>query len=499
MRIEDLSQAGSTHADGQQGPVAHDDYDVIQAGAHVPAHGNAISGAGTVSGTAGADALGAGHAVITAISGAGGTDSSLTAGHLDIAGKYGVIRIDSHGNYTYTPNPGSPDGVTDTFSYTLTDRLGAHDTAHLAIRIEGVRPDLANAEKIVAGPDGTITLPPGVQLSDIHVVGRDLVIDMPDGSHKIVVDGAVFVPHLVLGDVEVPPTNLAALLIDSEPKPAAGPPQSSGGNFAVPVGPLDPGVPLGDLLPPTELGYHPPELREVIYDIKKVDHIPTIVIETPDNPAGAINAVDSVDEAGLPASRGPGESDGSNAAANSEATTGTIVYTSLDVPNVITINGIVVSAINQVIHGTYGDLTIVSIAPGAIGYSYLLLDNNTGGNSTHDDFAVRLTDVDGDIANATLTINIQDDVPTARADSDSLNQNNHATGNVMTGADTVGGAGGAGTDTQGADGAHVTGVTATGHTMVTNGDGSFTIQGSHGTLTIFADGHYDYAYIVNGS
>jgi len=34
------------------------------------------------------------------------------------------------------------------------------------------------------------------------------------------------------------------------PKPGAGTPQSGGGNFVVDVGPLDPGVPLGDLLPP---------------------------------------------------------------------------------------------------------------------------------------------------------------------------------------------------------------------------------------------------------
>ena len=56
---------------------------------------------------------------------------------------------------------------------------------------------------------------------------------------------------------------LAALLIDSEPKPAAGSLQSSGGNFDVPVPPLDPGVPLGDLIPPTELAFTPPEVREV--------------------------------------------------------------------------------------------------------------------------------------------------------------------------------------------------------------------------------------------
>ena len=44
---------------------------------------------------------------------------------------------------------------------------------------------------------------------------------------------------------------------------SAGTPQSGGGNFEVPVGPLDPGVPLGDLIPPTELVFTPPTFKEV--------------------------------------------------------------------------------------------------------------------------------------------------------------------------------------------------------------------------------------------
>ena len=132
----------------------------------------------------------------------------------------------------------------------------------------------ANAVQVVPGPDGVVTLPEGVELSDIHVVGRNLVIDLPDGTQMVIVDGAVFVPQLVLGTVEVPSTNLAALLIDSEPTPAAGPPQSSGGNFAVPVAPLDPGVPLGDLIPPTELSYTPPEFNDVANAIEEDETSP---------------------------------------------------------------------------------------------------------------------------------------------------------------------------------------------------------------------------------
>ena len=295
MRYEDQSQTGSSIGQSPDGPQAHNDYDVIPAGAHAPATGDVITGLGTVSGTAGADSLGTGNAVIVSISGASGTDDTLSAGHFDIAGEYGVLRIDAHGNYTYTRNAGSPEGVADVFTYTLADKSGAQDTAQLTIRIEGDTTDLANAQKIVPGADGVVTLPPGVQLSDVHVVGRDLVIDMPDGTHMVIVDGAVFVPQLVLGGVEVPATNVAALLIDSEPQPAAGPPQSSGGNFEVPVAPLDPGVPLGDLIPPTELNYQPPEFVDVGIEEKK-DEIPSILIQ-PDGQPATIAASDSVDEA----------------------------------------------------------------------------------------------------------------------------------------------------------------------------------------------------------
>ena len=105
---------------------------------------------------------------------------------------------------------------------------------------------------------------------------------MPDGTQMVIPGGAVFVPQVVIGDVEVPAANLAALLMNSEPKPAAGAIASSGGNFADPVPPLDPGVPLGDLLPPTELTFTPPEFRDInAFENTK----PTVVIETPDNPA----------------------------------------------------------------------------------------------------------------------------------------------------------------------------------------------------------------------
>jgi hypothetical protein len=66
---------------------------------------------------------------------------------------------------------------------------------------------------------------------------------------------------------------------------------------------------------------------------------------------------------------------------------------------------------------------------------------------------VVVTDTDGDVASAMLTISIVDDVPTARNDTDSVPANNYTgqIGNVVTGVGTTSGS--AGADTVGADNA----------------------------------------------
>jgi VCBS repeat-containing protein len=334
--------------------------------------------------------------------------------------------------------------------------------------------------------DGQLVLPAGVGLDDIKVVGRDLVIQMPDGTQMIVPDGAVFVPQIVVDGVAVPPLNIAALLIGQEPVPEAGRPQSSGGNFSDAVGDIGDPFGLGDLLPPTQLAFPEPEEREIIPQFN--DEEPTTIIITPDQPAGSVNATASVQEAALPA-RGS-ESPGSNPASTAETTAGTIVFDAPDGLGSITLNGIAVASVGQTFVTPLGTLTITSIAPGNIGYSYTLTDNTTA-PSSNDVFAVVVTDSDGDAASANLTINIVDDAPTARNDTDSVVAGTYSpqTGNVVTGAGTT--SGDAGADTQGADGAVVSGARAG------TGAGTFvgvgtTIDGQYGTLAIAADGSYTY-------
>src|SRR5262249_26168826 len=171
-------------------------------------------------------------------------------------------------------------------------------------------------------------------------------------------------------------------------------------------------------------------------------------------------------------------------------TSGTITFTPGDGPAAVTIGGIPVTG-PATIAGAFGTLTIDSYDPaGSISYHYTLTED-TSGDDTHDDFAVVVTDVDGEKATGTLVINIVDDVPTARNDTDSVAAGHTEGGNVITGANTTSGA--AGADTPGADGATVTGVAAGNVPAgVAGGVGGSGIAGSLGTLILNADGSYSY-------
>ncbi|PZT90856.1 MAG: hypothetical protein DI637_02910, partial [Citromicrobium sp.] len=130
------------------------------------------------------------------------------------------------------------------------------------------------------------------------------------------------------------------------------------------------------------------------------------------------------------------------------------------------------------------------IGEGVVSYTYELT-TNTDGDDTFDSFAVTITDQDGDSSTGDLVIDIVDDVPTARADSDSVGEDGPlvADGNILTGADLGDANASDGVaDTLGADGASLTGVTYNGDTV---GIGSV-FAAQYGTITIEANGDYRY-------
>ncbi len=383
------------------------------------------------------------------------------------------------------------------------------ETSQLVSEIAAAAVAAAKTGGVPLLPDAqnVVILPAGATLDDIRVSGRDLVIQLADGRLFVIPDGAVFVPQIVLDGVTVPPLNLAALLIGQQPQPAAGAVQSSGGNFAEPTGPIQDAFDLGNLLPYTELAFPEQPEREVI--VAPVNNTPTTIIITPNNPAGAVAASATVNEKGLPPHgalpAGSGEIADGNPANNSdttETTTGTIDITSLDGIRAIALNGAAITAVGQAIAGASGTLTITSIDLTAqtVGYSYTLT-TSTLGDATSDNFAVTVTDNDGDTASATLMVNIVDDVPTARNDTDALAAGTFGpeTGNVITGEGTTSAPGGA--DTPGADGASLTRIASSNVPANIDtsfdGAGNLVVDGQYGVLSIKADGSYSYTRNAN--
>jgi len=333
--------------------------------------------------------------------------------------------------------------------------------------------------------DGVIQLPPGTRLDAIKLSGNDLVVTLPDGQVLVIVDGALRIPQIKVGPINIPAPTVAALIAGQEPEPAAGRPQSSGGNFAQTPGDIGDPFDLGDLLPPTEFGFFRSTERQVIPGLP--DNKPRILITTPDQTVGVTAATAAVSEAAL-AARGA-EPAGTDPASPRESTSGTIQISALDQPVVVAINGTAVTVVGQVIATPLGQVTITSITPGLIGYTYTLIDNSTNPTAT-DLVIITVTDKDGDIATATLTLTIEDDSPIARADIDDTVPGSTApqTGNVITGVGTATGA--AGADSPGADGALITGVRSASAT-----DFSPTgtpVQGQYGRLAISPDGSYAY-------
>ncbi|SEB75124.1 VCBS repeat-containing protein [Nitratireductor aquibiodomus] len=210
----------------------------------------------------------------------------------------------------------------------------------------------------------------------------------------------------------------------------------------------------------------------------------------------------AVDEDDLAAGRGGGKPAGSDGS-DSTTQSGTFTISSPDGIASLTIggqsfitNGVFTAGSVTTGLGNTLNVTGYDAGTGVVSYSYTLVDNETHGagageNDLFEDFAVVLTDQDGQSANDVLSVKVVDDVPEAMADTDSIGagQFGPATGNVITDAEGDGGA-----DTVGADDASVVGVAAgdTGADLDNAGTVGTVIQGTYGKLTLNADGSYSY-------
>ena len=352
-------------------------------------------------------------------------------------------------------------------------------------RVDDLVNETANnvSEAVLPVQNGQVILPAGVSLDDVSVEGRDLVITLADGSRLIIPEGAVTVPQFVVEGVVIPQQTVAQLLTGSDPEPAAGPTPSSGGNFADDEGAIQDAFDIGNLLPFTELAF-PEDTEEEIIPFS--DEEPEVVIETPDNPAGVENAIATVDEDGLPA-RGS-EPEGTQAATDSEVSSGTIVFDTPDGLSAILINGVELTGAGQTFTSPLGTLTInsVDIATGEVGFTYVLEDNSVG-EDTDGFFEVTVIDADGDQAVATLSIIIVDDGPIAADDIGIVPAGTHdaITGDVLV------------NDVPGADDYAPEGAVQSFGNEAGTADPGDTIQGEFGTLTLNADGTYTYVRDLN--
>lgn len=154
--------------------------------------------------------------------------------------------------------------------------------------------------------------------------------------------------------------------------------------------------------------------------------------------------------------------------------------------------------------GDHGVLYITAIATNAAGevvvsFDYQLKDNRVG--SGGDSFSLSVTDATGDTVVKPLVIDIVDDAPVARHDTDSglAIEGALVQGNLITGEGTNEGLWGAGADASGADGAVVAGLAAGDTLPGVSPAGNYTVAGAFGQLTVWPDGSYRYEVSAAGA
>ncbi|MCW1244556.1 retention module-containing protein [Pseudomonas sp. SAICEU22] len=191
--------------------------------------------------------------------------------------------------------------------------------------------------------------------------------------------------------------------------------------------------------------------------------------------------------------------DGSSPDTPALTQSGTFTVTALDGVQTLNVGGITVvsggvtAGFPQSITTALGNtLTVTGFnaATGVVTYSYTLLDNEAhpnanGANSLGEHFTVVVTDDNGTTATGNLDVNIVDDLPTAHADSASVDEGGTVSGNVLNNDE-------GGADGPAASGA-VVGVRAGGDTSTSAIGGlDSQINGAYGYLTLDANGNAVY-------
>ena len=160
-------------------------------------------------------------------------------------------------------------------------------------------------------------------------------------------------------------------------------------------------------------------IAQLILNIQNANDGVKITNLTPKADGGDV----SVNEDDLLASRGAGESAGSDASKESTTQGGTFTISAPDGVQSLTVgglnvisNGVFAAVSGLTALGNTLSITGYDASTGTVSYTYTLIDNEAhasglGTNSLFEDLAVVLTDRDGDKTTETLSVNIVDDVP----------------------------------------------------------------------------------------
>ena len=286
-----------------------------------------------------------------------------------------------------------------------------------------------------------VVIPAGTSISNVQIDGKNLVLTQPDGTVVIIeaaiyeIAGVYFVPTIIIGDIELSPTALAQALGLQETNVAAAPQEGSGGDLSAPPGDIGPIFDLTSLLPPTAFGFEPLVPRELLEPVAE-EESPSIAppmtpVLPPDNDVGlsGLNPESdggefSVDEDDL--------LNGTSPSPSALTQTETFSISAPDGLGSLQIGSTTISpsqlnsasSTNPIMIGgtQYGDLKIIGYDPstGVVTYTYELTGNtldhgpaNNGENSIFDNIPVTVTDVDGDSATGTLSVQVVDDVALA--------------------------------------------------------------------------------------
>ncbi len=395
----------------------------------------------------------------------GGTTVSVGPAGGSISLAEGVLTIQQDGSFTFNP-AASFNGSVPQVTYTITDGPSTAD-ATLDIEVGPVNdPPVAVDDTFTTDQDTTIggDLTPGTPGQDSDVDGDPITV--------ININGATFVS----GDTITLPSG-ALLTINDDGTFAYDP------NDAFDT--LGAGQSLQDQFTYTITD---PDGATAAATVRVTVNGLDDVIEITGLSDGPVAGTDgAVEEPDMPAGTTPADT--------GEVTTGTFILTAGDSIQSVTINGTVLTTAPTpsspiTLAGANGTLSLTAFDPatGAVSYTYALTTaaSHAGPGNVTDDFAIVLTDGNGDTATGTLAILIVDDAPIAAADGNSVTENSGvpATGTVLA------------NDVPGADGfaaLPVSGVAA-GSGAITSPTGvGAPVTGTYGTLTLNGDGTYSYS------